>query len=731
MAETKWPEKRRLIGTKVQRVDGPVKATGLARYSYDVNRKGMLHAMILRSPHAHAKITSIDTTAAEKAPGFKAIFKVKQPGAELFFAGDEILGIAADTEEHAADAIRAVKIDYEILDHVVTEEAGLKQPQKGTVPAQQGQTGNVRPAGKRNDGKADEVFQKADGIVQMAYGVPVQTHVCLETHGMVAEWNGSELTTWCSTQAVPGIAGEMEGAFRPRAADTKARNVTHYMGGGYGSKFSAGVEGRICVELALLTKAPVKLFLDRAEEHVAGGNRPSAYADVKIGGTKDGKIIAFSAKCHGTGGWNRGSDSLHSQLPYVYDASEGAGGPPNVSNEHQHVRTNAGESRAMRAPGHPQYCFITEAAIDDLANKLNLNPLEVRLKNLPQGKFPDGTDRAELYRKEIEIATRLADWANVWHPPGKGPSKGPVKHGMGMAIQTWGGQGNPNNDVRVYVNSTGAVRVTCSTQDLGTGERTTLPIIVAEILGLEVKDVISEIGESQFGRSTASGGSTTCPGISPAALNASVAARQELFTTIAPRLGVKPEELKIDPAKPGKIIGPNKEWSWKEACAKLGMDVVKGEGNWTRGLSSQGVCGVQICEALVDTETGVVRLKKIIAVQDCGLIINKLGCESQVAGGVVMGVHYAMFEDRIMDEATGRQVNPDMEFYKLGGIADMPEIIVHMHDMPERGVIGIGEPPTISTAAAIGNAICNAIGVRVPRSPFSPDKVLAALGGKA
>jgi xanthine dehydrogenase YagR molybdenum-binding subunit len=152
-----------------------------------------------------------------------------------------------------------------------------------------------------------------------------------------------------------------------------------------------------------------------------------------------------------------------------------------------------------------------------------------------------------------------------------------------------------------------------------------------------------------------------------------------------------------------------------------------GNGNWTQGLSSNGVGGVQIAEVKVDTETGVVRCTKIIAVQDCGLIINKLGCESQTAGGVIMGVNYALFEEAIFDRHTGRQCNPDMEFYKLGGIQDMPNIVVHMMDMPERGVIGIGEPPTISTCAAIGNAVFNAIGVRVPHAPFTPERVLAAL----
>src|SRR5256886_709225 len=168
----------------------------------------------------------------------------------------------------------------------------------------------------------------------------------------------------------------------------------------------------------------------------------------------------------------------------------------------------------------------------------------------------------------------------------------------------------------------------------------------------------------------------------------------------------------------------------------LGMDSAKGTGTWTfansqeadkRNVSNSGVCGVQAAEVLVDTETGVVRCTKVYAVQDCGLIVNRLGCESQVAGGVIMGVNYALYEERIMDRATGRQVNADMEFYKLGGIQDMPNVVTHMYDMPERGVIGIGEPPTVSTLAAVGNAVFNAIGVRVSQAPFTPERVLAAL----
>jgi xanthine dehydrogenase YagR molybdenum-binding subunit len=308
-----------------------------------------------------------------------------------------------------------------------------------------------------------------------------------------------------------------------------------------------------------------------------------------------------------------------------------------------------------------------------------------------------------------------------------------------MALHTWGGQASPQrNECIVTIHRDGSVTAKSSTQDLGTGQRTVTAIVTAELLGLKVGDINVKIGESDFGASTGSGGSTTCPSQGPATLQAVAAARDKFFETIAGRIGSKAEDLALED---GKVIDKkrDKTWTWKEACARLGMDEAKGTGFWTfpesqkpenRGISLSGVGGVQIAEVLVDTETGVVRCTRFVAVQDCGLLINKLACESQVAGGVIMGLNYGLFEENILDRNTGRQVNPDMEFYKLGGIKDMPDIVVHMMDMPERGVIGIGEPPTISTHAALGNAIHNAIGVRVPETPFTPDRVLAALAKK-
>lgn len=735
-----WPKERRVIGTKVPRIDGPDKATGLAKYSYDVNRPGMLHGKILRCPHAHARLKSLDMSAAEKMPGVKAVHVLAKEGQEFSYVGEEIAAVAADTEEHALDALRAIKTDYEVLEFLVDEDEALKFVKKTGGNTYEGSKktlggpGNFVPGGEQTKGNIDDAFKSADAVVEQEYGVPVIAHQCLESHGMVAEWGPEDtLTVWASTQATTGVAGELARAFKIPA--TKVKCITPYMGGGFGSKFGAYIEGITAATLAKKAGAAVKVMLERDEEVTTGGNRPSAFGKIKIAGTKDGKITAFQSASYGTPGTASASGVRVRELPYIYAASV-----PNIKNENLILRLNSGPQRAWRAPGSPQSCSLTEWAIDDLAAKLGVDPLEMRLKNLPPGdsealsrKDTNFTTLANsLYTYQIKKAAELIDWKGKYHPPGKGPGKGPWKHGIGMGIHTWGGQGRADNDVKIVISADGSVLVECSTQDLGTGARTVLPIIVAEILGLEVKDITTRIGDSTIGRSTGSGGSTTCPGTSPATLNAAIAAREALFDKLAARLKVKKEDLAIEP---GKIVDKanKKSWVWKEACARLGMDTVTAAGNWTPGLSTQGVGGVQIAEVMVDSETGVVKCTKIVTVQDCGLIVNRLCCESQVAGGIIMGLNPALFEERIMDRHTGRQCNPDMEFYKLGGIEDMPEIVVHMMDMPERGVIGIGEPPTISTTAAIGNAVFNALGVRVPVAPFTPERVLNALakGGKA
>jgi xanthine dehydrogenase YagR molybdenum-binding subunit len=803
-----WPKKRRLLGTKIKRLDGPEKATGRAKYSYDINRKGMLHAAMLRSPHPHAKIKSLDTTAAKKTPGFKALVLILPPkdwivvrvdgdslelksipnkkkkekeeqrtvkagpgvtvlhknkivkfadvkpddtvqveveqdavGRELYFAGDEILAVAADTEEHAQDALRAIKIDYDPLDHMVGVDEVLKTPDKKTTPGGPAQ-GNLDAGKEATKGDVEEGFKAAEATVEGTYGVPVISHQCLESHGLVAEWDADGgLTVWASTQAVVGVAAGLAGRFGIPA--TKVKCITHYMGGGFGSKFAPYPEGFAAVDLSRRTGAAVKFMLNREEEITTAGNRPSAIGTVKIAGNKDGTITAFAVDCHGTPGFTGGATVNLGLLPYIYLETI-----PNWKRNHSVAFTNAGGARAMRAPGHPQNCVLTEFAVDDLAAKLGIDPLVMRRKNLPPNnpkvadKVAWAARRNDVYNEQLDIATKLSGWKEKWHAPGKGKA-GTVKHGIGMAVHTWGGfaaGGTTPNDCTVIIGRDGSVTAQTSTQDLGTAQRTVTAIVTAEVLGLGVADITVKIGESQYGYSSGSGGSTTCPAQAPATLLAAQAARDDLFKKVAAKVGADPKDLTVEV---GKVVDAKnkKEWAWKEFCGRLGMDEAKGKGEWNlaisnepgnENISSGQVGGVQIAEVLVDSETGVVRVTHVVAVQDCGLIVNKLACESQVAGGVIMGLNYAVYEECILDKATGRQVNPDMEFYKLGGLSDMPKITVHMMDMPDRGVIGIGEPPTISTAAAIGNAVFNALGVRVGFLPLTPKRVLDAIakGGK-
>ena len=715
----KWPANPKLIGTRITRLDGMAKATGRAKYPSDEKPQGLLFGVMLYSPHAHAKVTSIDTAEAEKMPGVKAVhvIAVKRPLAKdedekadrrpiLHFQGDDIAAVAAETEEQARDAVRAIKVVYEVLPHAVTESQAMAENAPEVVKG-----GNVRKGRSQTKGDPDAAMAKADATIEGIYSLPVITHVCLESHGLTAMWEGDDkIKAWASTQAVQVCANELAGAFQIPASNVTV--LTEVMGGGFGSKFGADIWGRTAAELSKKAGGkPVKMFLDRTQEHLAAGNRPSATAKLKLGASKDGKLVAMIADTHGTGGARGGAQF---PLPYVYDV-------PASTRTHTDVFVNGGGARAMRAPGHPQGCAIMEAAMDDLADKLGVDPIEFRLKNLPDDfKTP-------IYEAEVKKGAELIGWKEKRKPRGQN-GKGPIKRGYGMALHTWGGGGAQDKQVTCTINPDGSVELKSATQDIGTGARTVLAIIAAEVLGLKVTDIKSNIGNSTFVPGQASGGSTTTPSMSPPCLNAVTQARDALFAKIAGGLEAKPEDLSL--ADGNLLVKGEAKMSWKDACRKLGMTSITELGKFTPGLSSVGVCGCQFVDLSVDVETGVVTLHKIVAVQDTGLIIDKLTWESQVQGGVIGGLNYGLFEERVMDPTTGVMLNADMELYKLAGASDIPEIIVHAYEPEEqkaRGVIGVGEPPTIATAAAIANAVTNAIGVRVPEWPMSPRNILNAL----
>ena len=706
MADPSWPGpgERRLIGKRTARLDGPAKVTGAARYSYDVNRPGMLHAQMLRCPHAHARVKTIDTTAAEKLAGVKAVRVLQGPGTEIQWALDEIAIVAATTEEAAGDAVRAIRVEYDVLPHFVSDERLEAAPE-------------TQAADEEVTGDPERALASAEVTIEGTYGIPSIAHCCLEPHGQVCEWEDDKhLTAWCSTQGVSALASELADALDVPASNVRV--LTPYMGGGFGSKFSPDRWGVECAKLARELRAPVKLMLDREAELTVAGDRPSAYARIQAGAKRDGTLTAWASESWGSGGL-AGSGSP--PLPYILQA-------PDRRHRHTSVPTHRASARAWRAPNHPQACFLTLAALEDLAAALHMDPLDFLVKNLHLAG-----DRSKTWAAELAIGAELIDWKKKWRARDS-ESKAVVKRGLGVSLHTWGGRGH-RSSCEVVVYPDGAVEAKMASQDLGTGTRTVIGVVVAETFGLPLAAVRVTLGDSRLPASGGSGGSSTVGGVSAAARRAAVAALDEVFKRVAKRLDTSAESLEAVDGSVRVKGNPAKSLPWKQVAAAIGVTPISATGaNPGEGkLNDSGVGGVQMAEVAVDSETGVVRVETMVAVQDCGLVVDLMTAESQVYGAMIMGISYALLEEKILDPGSGRMLNANLEFYKLAGLADIGTLIVHMMTGPgydERGVIGLGEPPVISPGAAISNAVANALGVRVPRLPITPRQVLDALESK-
>lgn len=701
-----WGEasESRLIGKRIPRLSGKDKVTGKAKYTFDINRPGMLYGRILRSEVARANVVGLDLSDAEAMPGVKAVLPIIEVGRQIRYQGQEIAAVAAETDDIARDAIRRIRVDLEELPHVVTEEDAMRE---NAPQIRDDWAGNQSEPNVREEGDINAGFEQAAVEVEATYHTPVQTHVCLETHGHVAEWEDDEnLIVWASTQGVFGVRNDLAGRFNLPA--NQVRVITEHMGGGFGSKFGPGVEGHTAANLARATGRPVKLMLTRKAEHLVAGNRPSMTQHVRAGATSDGRIIAYDMKGYGTGGISSGAGF---QAPYVYHV-------PNRRAERRNVAVNVGNQRAMRAPGHPQGAFAMDSLMDELAEKLGMNPLEFRRIN----------DPSEIRQAQYTLGAQEIGWHRRNSVPGSGT--GVKKRGMGVGSGQWGGGGGDGTQARVTINSDGTVEAVTGTQDIGTGIRTAIAIIVAEELGLNPTDIMVKVGDSGPGLpSGGSGGSQTTASVAPVIKTAAAAAKQKLFERVAPQLEAPVEDLRVGNRTIYVVSDRTKTIKWELATGQLGMESISEGGHWDRELRQGGVAGTQFAEVEVDTETGAVRVIKIVAVQDCGLAINRLTTESQINGGVIMGLGQALLEERFMDAQTGRMLNANLEDYKVPGTFEIPEIKSIVFDT-HRKVTGIGEPPCIPTLGAIANAVYNAIGVRIRELPITPDKVLDALASE-
>ncbi len=749
-----WPTNVGLavVGKPAVRLDGRAKVTGEALYTSDVALPGMLHAKRVVSPHPHAVVKRVDTSKAERLPGVKAVFVVKkQEGATLVdpsteqngtfprirYAGQCVAAVAATTLAIAEEAARLVEVEYEVLPAVTGLDAAMQQSAPLVYPVRVNmggsaggggaardlaQRGNLRGPTQQSEGDVDAALAASAVKVSGTFRTQVQTHSPMETHGIVADWKQDELTVYISTQGTAGVRDELATVFD--LPKTKVRVVCELMGGGFGAKFGAGHYGVVAVELSRRARAPVRLFLDRREEHTAVGNRPSTIQQLTLGATRGGALEAVDLVSHGTGGIATGAG--------VGWAAQRLFPAPAVRTRQYDVFTHAGPAAAFRAPGMPQGMFALDQLVDELAERIGVDELVLRDRLDIDERDGSATAPERIARRlERKIGAEKIGWAQR-HAPGA--EKGPIKTGIGVGTSLWRRIVDMDSSCEVRVARDGSVQLRSSVMDIGTGTRTALAMILAEDLGLRPEDIDVKIGDSRWPIGPSSGGSKTLVGITPAVRQAAHEVRTKLFAAVARKLEVPPAELRIVPGRVESAASPGKALTWKQACAAIPTDelaaIASRPADW-QGPRADGYGGVQFAQVQVDTETGVIRVLRVVAVQECGRLINPLAVQSQINGGIIHGISWALFEDRRLDGKTGRVLNANLDQYKILGAKDTPFIDVILLDqyvgLTNTDAHGIGEPANVATAAAIANAVYNAIGVRIRELPMTPRTVLAAL----
>jgi CO/xanthine dehydrogenase Mo-binding subunit len=735
MTETRpapWGETT-VVGTPRPRVDGYERVSGSAVYAMDVTFPDMLHAAIVRCPHAHARVKKVDTSKAERMPGVRAVLTGESPGAKLpwyfgekgptsllfdphcRYEGEEVAAVAAETPQQAHEAARAVAVEYEELPFVVDYEEALKP---GAPAVHDGGNRNGEPD-KYERGDVVRGFAEADVVVERTFKTPCEIHTPLEPHGSVAKWDGDRLTVWDTNQGVFDIRGGL--AQWLQLPLTSVRVISKYMGGGFGSKIEPGKYTMIAALLARKTGRPVRCFLSREESFLCVGNRPPNTLTLKAGAKKDGTMTALQLTGLGTSG--------------AYPEGSGAGylvtdlySCPNVRTEETDVFINAGKGRAFRAPGFPQGAWVLEQVMDELAVKLGIDPVELRLRNVPtvsqrrNNKPYTSTGLARCLKEGAEAFGWKAARAT---PRGRGP----VVRGVGVAAGMWGWEGEARSTVIIRYAADGSVNLCMGASDIGTGTKTVMAMVVSEELGVALDRIqIDHADTGTTPSAVVSGGSQTTHVNSPAVRAAALDVKRQLLEMAAEQLKVEAASLSL---KGGEIVAagpPEAKLALKDLARLQEQQVVVGVGH--RHPHPKDKIGLpfvaHFAEVEVDTRTGEVRVLRLLGAHDSGRVMSPLGYENQVFGGMTMGIGFAMTEARILDRNTGRMVNANWHDYKLPTAQDVPAkpvcVPIDPHDTEVNtvGVKGIGEPATIPTAAAIANAVHHATGVRITEPSINP-----------
>jgi CO/xanthine dehydrogenase Mo-binding subunit len=709
-----WPAgPRDVVGRPAQRLDGHARARGEATYTADVHLPGMLHVAVLRSPHASARVGRFDAAAALAVRGVRAVLgpgEIDALSAEPGYVGAAVAAVAADTFAAARAAVDLIDVDWDVREPLLDPDEAVARRSFVSEPS------------RYERGDVEAGLAAADVVVEAEYRTQTVLHNSMESHQSVCVWEGGSLTVYISTQFIWGVRENLAEALGLPA--DRVRVVCEYMGGGFGSKGGGpGDYTFIGAELARRTGRPVRCALTRREENTAAGNRNATIQRIRAGARADGTLTVLSGEFVNAVGFRGWSPSTGGPMQMLYACD-------NVGIVEYGARLNTPPNAAFRAPGFVEGTFGLECLMDELAAKLELDPLELRRRNYAHADLVDGRpfsskNLAECYRRA------QPHWAR--RDEVRARSQGPWRHGVGLASQVWYGGGGPPSYAWVRLGGDGRAVVVTAMQDIGTGSRTAMAQIAAEELGVPLDRVDVSLGDSARGPyASISAGSSTIPSMGPAVRAAAADAARQVIEIAAQRYHLEERVLSL---KGGRVVSADGgSWPLEEITSLLGDGQILGRG--ARGPNPTGMrtltFGVQVAEVAVDVETGEVRVDRIVAIHDVGRVINPLGASSQVEGGIIQGIGHTLSEERLVDPGTGAILTQTLDAYKLPTIADVPEIVTELVDEPDAhltnlGSKGLGEPPIIPTSAAIANAIRDATGADVRSLPITREEMLRAL----
>lgn len=736
------------VGTSPTRLDAEQKVTGRARYSADVMLPGQLHAVAVRSPHPHARVIDVDIDEASSTNGVVAILSAADTfgyswyteGVPLFsdivrYVGDEVAVVAAHTLDAARAGAKAVEVTYEPLIHASNVDDALASDAVRIQP-----DGNVVSRAESSRGDVEIGLASAEVIVERHFRTPAAIHHALEAHGANAWWADDLLTLYCSTQGIGEVRTMM--ADRLGLSHNQVRVVAEHVGGGFGAKQVPWKPTMFAALLSRRAGRPVRMFNDRRAESLAAGKRNATSQRLRIGADSAGRLVAIDATLTADVG-AYGVEGEASNLSGTYHALYAC---DHVRTVETKVRTNTGPAVAFRAPGYVEAALALESVMDELAHRLGLDPIEFRRRNLSQRdeandrpwSSPTGMERS--LQRVAEVSGWPADPPQTRRPGTMPGRPGAVARGRGFAAHDWmAGKASPPGYARAQFNTDGSVHLNTASQDIGTGTRTALVQVASEVLDVPGERIRLTLGDTAAGPpAPTSAGSATLPTMGPAVRAAAYDLIGNLLEGAARHLEVPVDSLSFDDTRVRCSLAGTDGVELVDLLDALSPQVIWGEGGRVEVPDDVTVKtqGSAVADVEVDTDTGVISVTRVVVAPDCGRIVNPKMVESQVLGGVMQGIGYALYEQQTIDDGMGIVINPNLEDYLVPTVADSPRIehaAVNVPDLAANplGSKGIGELPLIPVPPAIANAVHDAIGIRFSEFPMTPRRVLEALVKRA